>query len=100
MTALPLALRSHPEGTILPVRVTPKSSRTGILGVREGALRLAVAAPPEKGKANQAVIKLLAARLAIPRSRFILLAGETSRAKRILVSGVDPAWILSRLGPL
>lgn len=97
MTAEPVALEAHPDGTVVPVRVTPRSSRTGILGVREGTLCIAVHAPPEKGKANLALLRFLAKRLGLPRSRFALLTGETSRVKRILISGRSPEAVRAGL---
>lgn len=93
MTAETIALESRPDGTVIPIRVTPKSSRARVLGVREGRLCVAVEAAPEKGKANQALVKFLAKRLHLPRSRVVVLSGETARSKRVLVAGVDAAAV-------
>ena len=67
-------------GATLSVRVTPRASRDEIL--RDGAdLKVRVTAPPEDGKANAAVTKLLAKALGLPKSRLTLVRGETSRDK-------------------
>ena len=54
----------HPEGAVLAVRASPGAKRDEIRGEHDGALKVAVIQAPEKGKANQAVIELLAERLA------------------------------------
>lgn len=75
------------------LRVTPNAGRDSIDGVetRDDAsivLRVRVAAVPDKGKANAAVIALLAKTLRLPKSAMTLVSGDTSRHKTILVSGV------------
>ncbi|MBY6159768.1 DUF167 domain-containing protein [Mameliella alba] len=73
-------------GTMLAVRVTPKASRNAVL--RDGDdLRVTVTTVPEGGKANAAVIKLLAKALGIPKSRLELVRGETSRDKQFRIIG-------------
>ena len=58
-----IALAQHAEGAVLPVLAQPGAKRNAILGERAGALRVAVTAPPEKGKANEAIQSLLAEHL-------------------------------------
>lgn len=75
------------------LRVTPNAGRDSIDGVetRDDAsivLRVRVAAVPDKGKANAAVIALLAKTLRLPKSAMTLVSGDISRHKTILVSGV------------
>ncbi|MBV7395036.1 DUF167 domain-containing protein [Mameliella sediminis] len=73
-------------GAMLAVRVTPKASRNAVL--RDGDdLRVTVITVPEGGKANAAVIKLLAKALGIPKSRLELVRGETSRDKQFRIIG-------------
>lgn len=67
-------------GTTIPVRVTPKAARNRIVA-EEGVLRVYVTTVPEDGKANAAVLKLLAKALGVPKSRLTLLRGHTSRDK-------------------
>ncbi|MFN8547595.1 MAG: DUF167 domain-containing protein [Candidatus Eisenbacteria bacterium] len=56
-------LRAHPEGTTLELRVRPKGPADRLLGCHDGALKLTVRAAPERGKANDAVCRLLAEKL-------------------------------------
>lgn len=82
------------EGAVLYLRVTPGAKKDDISGFFDdpnGQRRLCVkvAAPPDKGKANAAVIKLLSARLALPKSALSIKAGETSRVKTVAIGG-DP----------
>ncbi len=83
-------LRTTPKGTFLHVRVTPKSGRDEISGLVASvtgnvALVIKVTAIPDKGKANQAVIEVLAKALHVSKSSFRLASGETSRDKVIEV---------------
>ena len=74
-------LKDHAQsGAEIAVRVTPKASRDRIL-YDDGALRVYVTAVAENGKANQAVQKLLAKALGLPKSRLELIRGQTSRDK-------------------
>jgi uncharacterized protein (TIGR00251 family) len=84
-----LTLEQNPRGIVLLVRAHAGARRNAILGVREGALRIAVTAAPEKGKANQAIIALLSKTLGISKSKIELVAGETSPKKRMLVTGME-----------
>jgi uncharacterized protein (TIGR00251 family) len=95
-----IELVPHAEGTILPVHAQPGAKRNGVLGDRAGALRVAVTAAPEKGKANAAIQVLLAESLGCRPSQISLLSGETSRQKRFLVEGVSPDELQSRLASL
>ncbi|WP_146344170.1 DUF167 domain-containing protein [Phaeobacter marinintestinus] len=73
-------------GTEIAVRVTPKASRDSL--IRDGdTLRIMVTTPPENGKANAAVQKLLAAAMGIAASRLTLLRGQTSREKTFIFRG-------------
>ena len=72
-------------GTRFEVRVTPKAAANRIALDAGGAIRVYVTTVPEGGKANAAVIALLAKAIGIPRSRLELLRGETSREKAFRV---------------
>ena len=90
-------LRPGKGGLLLSLRVTPKSSRdevTGLHTAADGAVSLAVkvSAPPDKGKANKAVIETLARACGLPKSAFSLVSGETDRNKTLLVTG-NPAAV-------
>lgn len=83
------------------VKVTPRARRAGVLGIapgKDGAplLRLAVTEPPEDGRANQAVLRLLADRLGVAPSACTLLRGAAAREKLVRVDG-DAAALSARL---
>lgn len=92
------------DGLRLAVRLTPKAGRDGIEGLKptaDGSVELAVkvTAVPESGKANAAVLRLLAKRLKLPVSALQLVAGATDRHKQILIEG-DAAQLESALSAL
>jgi uncharacterized protein (TIGR00251 family) len=83
-----IELTEHAEGCILPVRAQPGARRAGIQGEQNGALKVAVTAPPEDGRANKALIEVLRDELGLKRSQVELIAGHTSREKRFLIRGL------------
>ena len=76
------------SGIIIPVKVQPNASKERIVGEYNGQLKIAVTAAPEKGKANKAIIKLLAEKLGTKISSIRVISGETSRDKRVFIEGV------------
>jgi len=80
-------MRQDGDDLVLSVRVQPRAKKNEILDVRDGRLRLRTTAPPTDGKANQAVIKLIAAYLQIAPSRIHLMRGKTQRNKQLRVTG-------------
>ncbi len=98
------AVREVPGGVELSVFCQPKAARSALIGMHGGALKAKVKAPPVEGKANRALLDLLAGALGVPRGRLTLVSGEQSRNKRIRVDGVDAesalAAILGALDPL
>jgi uncharacterized protein len=79
------------------VRVKPGARADLLLGAHGGALKLSVSAPAEMGKANAAVISLLAATLDRPRSAITITAGHASRDKTVLVTGARAEQVRARL---
>jgi uncharacterized protein len=79
----------------LQLKVVPKSSRDRVVGWIGDRLKVQVTAAPERGKANEAVVKVLAAALGVSRSQVRIIAGETSPLKTVEVD-VDHA-LLARL---
>lgn len=82
------------------VRVKPRSSKSRVIGVREGALEVAVAAPPVDGEANSALIRTLAAALGSAKSAIEIISGEGSRTKLVSISGLTEAELRTKLGQL
>lgn len=74
------------EAGLLAVRVTPKAS-TDRIAAEDGAVRIWITAPPDKGKANKAVIALVAKTLDVPKSAVELVRGKTGREKMLRVRG-------------
>lgn len=93
-----LRLKEHPEGVLLPIRAKPRAKRAGLLGTREGALLVGVTTPPEKGKANRAILHVLAQALRVPKSSLEIVQGETRREKVVLLRGLSAGEVLRRLG--
>ena len=87
-----------PQTARLKVKVVPGSSRNEIVGWLGEALKIKVTAPPERGKANEAVVELLAAALGIATDDVIVVSGHSSPAKVVAVSGMDEDRIKSALG--
>jgi uncharacterized protein len=90
------ALKKNERGVFLSVKATPKAAHTEISGCRNSQLLVKVTAPPEKGKANAAVVAVLAKTIGVPKSVFILVSGDTDRNKMFkLASHVDhvQSWL-------
>jgi uncharacterized protein (TIGR00251 family) len=83
---------------ILDVRVIPRARQSGIAGTRDDALLIRLNAPPVDGAANKELVAILAAALDVPKSAISILAGETSRSKRIAIGGLTTAEVQARLG--
>ena len=92
-------VRPSREGSLLSVRVQPRSSRNTLAGVHASALKVRVTPPAEGGRATAACLKLLSKTLSVPPSALSVVRGERERDKVILVPGLLPAEVLRRLGP-
>ena len=73
---------------ILSVKITPNASRNSIEGWQGDLLRIRIAAPPDKGKANEALIEFLAETLDIPKSDIRILSGAASRIKQLEIRSI------------
>jgi hypothetical protein len=83
--------------TRLRLRVSPGASRSQVVGRHGDAWKVRVAAPPESGKANEALLGLLATTLGVPRNRIEIATGRGSRDKTIVVHGLSEADIEARM---
>ena len=83
--------------TRLRLRVSPGAGRAAIVGRHGDAWKVRVTAPPEQGKANEAVLRLVADTLALPRSAVTLVSGHGGRDKIVELAGMEPAQIARRL---
>lgn len=76
--------------------MTPRGGSDHVDGVVDGVLRARVTAPAVAGAANQALLRLLAEDLEIPRRSVRLVAGALGRQKLVVIEGVDPATVVAR----
>jgi len=81
----------------LYLKVIPRASKDRVVGWVGDRLKVTVTAPPERGKANEAVTALLAAALDLPASRIRIVSGLASPLKTAELQGVDERRILTRL---
>ncbi len=95
-----ITITDHAEGCVLSVRAQPGARRNGVQGEQGGALKIAVTAPPEDGRANAALIEALRDALGVKRSQIELLSGQTSRMKKFLIRGVTKAALETRVAAL
>lgn len=70
------------------VRVVPRASKSEVVGMHDDALKVRVAAPPVNGAANAELIRLLAKHFGVSRSDVEIVAGETSKNKRVRISNI------------
>lgn len=94
-----LHITEHKEGVTIECRVTPRAKKDAVKGIREGALAIALNAPPLEGRANDALIAYLARLLALPRSRLRINRGEKSRNKLVFIEEMRKSALLARLKP-
>jgi len=90
-------LAATPDGITIRLKVVPNASRAKIAGILGDRLKVAVAAPPEDGKANRAVCELLAATFNVPLRSVAITAGQTQPQKTAEVLGVTLCDATERL---
>jgi uncharacterized protein (TIGR00251 family) len=83
--------------TRLRLRVSPGAGRAAIVGRYGEGWKIRVTAPPEGGRANDAVLRLLAEVLAVPRDSLTLVSGHSGRDKIVELAGLGPALVERRL---
>lgn len=81
-------IKETTDGVVFNIKVLPRSSRCEIAGIQDDALKIKITAPPVDGKANNECIRFLSDRLGIKKSRITIISGQTSKNKRIAISGV------------
>jgi len=92
-----LTIQEIDDGVVFAVRVVPGSSRTAICRLFDGMLKIKISAAPEKGKANRCLLEFLAKQLGVKKNAVHLISGQTSRVKRLQVSGTSAAMLLKKL---
>jgi len=84
-------------GTAFAVTVVPRAKRNEIVGRHGEAIKIRIAAPAEKGKANRALLRFLARKLGVKQSQLEIVAGDTSRKKLVSVIGLTPQEVEEKL---
>lgn len=74
---------------VLRLHVQPGAGRTALTGRHGDAVKVKVAVPPEKGRANDACVELVASTLGVPKDQVELVGGPASRSKRVRITGVE-----------
>jgi len=93
-----LAIQENANGVVFTAKIVPGSSRTAVSGILDNMIKVRVAAPPEKGKANQCLIAFLAKRLGVKKNAIDIIAGQTGPVKQVRVRQMSAAKLLERLG--
>ncbi len=99
------ACESVREGVRLTLRAQPRAKRSALVGLvalasgpgASHALKIAVSAPPVEGAANEAIVRLLAEVLGLPKRAVVIAGGEHGREKRVIVTGLSLGAIVERL---
>ena len=86
-------IRQVDGGVAFGVKVVPNSSKTAIVGELNGMLKVKLAAAPEKGKANQALVKFLVKTLDVKKKAVSIISGKSSPVKEVKVCGVSEEYV-------
>jgi uncharacterized protein (TIGR00251 family) len=84
-------------GVLIAVRVVPRAARSGVAGVRDGALLVRLNAAPVEGAANAELIEVIAEAIGVPKRAVSIAAGEKSRRKTVHVTGVSVDEVRGKL---
>lgn len=93
------AIQEVDGGVVFAAKIVPGSSgQTRICGLLDGMLKVKVSAAPERGKANQCLLKFLAEQLGVKKNAVSIIRGQTSPVKHLQVSGISADTLLKKLG--
>jgi len=93
-----LDIRDEAGGAVIAVKAVAGASRDRVVAVLAGALKIATAAAPEKGKANKAIAATLAAALGVDKRDVEIVSGPTSPRKQFRIAGLSAARVRERIG--
>ena len=93
-----LKIQEGPGKVTFTAKIVPGSSKTAVAGLLDGMLKVKVAAPPEKGKANAALTAFLAKQLGLRKNAVAITAGQTSPVKQIEIAGITACTLQETLG--
>lgn len=83
-----ISITAHADGCVLAVRAQPGAKRNAVVGTLGDSLKVAVTAPADQGKANNALVEVLGDFFGVKRSQVQLIAGAANRSKKFLLSGI------------
>jgi uncharacterized protein (TIGR00251 family) len=92
-----LKIQQAGSSVIFSVKVVPRSSKTAIVGLLGGMLKIKLAAAPEKGKANESLVEFLADTLGVKKNTVSITSGLTSPVKTIQITGISTESLLDKL---
>jgi hypothetical protein len=94
-----LTVQELDEGAVFAAKIVPGSSGpTRVCGLLDGMLKIKVSAAPEKGKANQCLLRFLAKKLGAKKNAVRIISGKTSPVKHVQISGISADTLLKKLG--
>lgn len=85
------------NAVLVKVKVIPGSSKTVVAGLIDGMLKVKIAAPPEKGKANKCLIDFLAKKLGLKKNDILITSGRTATVKSLQISNIEPEKLIEKL---
>lgn len=89
-----LEVKEENNAISFAVAASPRASKSAIIGVHDKALKIKLAAPPIDGAANKKLIAYFSKMLKITKSNITIISGESSKRKRVRITGVDKATLL------
>lgn len=92
-----LFIKEIEQGVEIRVKIVPGSSKTQISGILDDMLKVKIAAPPEKGKANKSLIAFLAKSLGVKKNDVEIVSGKTNSVKMLRIFGINPDMIQTLL---
>jgi uncharacterized protein len=92
-----LTIENIEGGVVFLAKIVPGSSRTCVCGLLGEMVKIKVAAPPEKGKANQGLIEFLAKELGVKKNAISIISGQTNPIKQVQVLGISADALLKKL---
>ncbi len=92
-----LTIHETDDAVTFSVKVVPGSSRTALAGILDGMLKVKVAAPAEKGKANKSLVNFLAKELDVKKSTLSIISGQANPIKNVQITGLSIEQLLNKL---
>jgi len=93
-----LGVQENGDTVQFVAKIVPGSSRTAMVGLLDGMLKIKIAAPPERGKANQCLIAFLARQLGVKKTAISIVTGQTNPVKHVQIVGISSGPLLEKLG--